>query len=310
MRERPTLIIDQDNAGRRLDAFVRQLFLDVPLGAVMKWLRKGVVRVNGKRQEPNYRLQAGDVLSLPEARGGAVQDSPKLTPQAAGLVIVFEDDDLLVLNKPAGLPSQPGSGHDDSLVARVVRYLGRENAPPGKKPGLVQRLDKDVSGLVPAGKNAPALKTLNEWVDAGTADKEYWALVDGVVPHESASIEQPLRVLEQAAKDAPKVVVDTQGLSAFTSYQVLQRFAQATLLSVRIKTGRMHQIRAHLRSVGHPIAGDPRYNAGGKTLGAPSLFLHARRLQLPHPRTGEIMMFEAELPQPLQQVLQRLKDSR
>ncbi len=288
--------------------YLRQLLPDVSLGTLMKWVRKGAVRVGGKRVQPNARLAEGDVLTLPFAPEQKAVDVD-VHVDVHDLVIVFEDQDLLVVDKPAGLASQPGSGHDDSLSERVVRYLGRENAPPGHRPGLAQRLDRDVSGLVPAGKHAPALRVLAEEAATGGLDKRYWALVFGVVQKPGA-VDLPLEVSDAPARR--RTTPSPEGKTAHTEYTPLERFKDATLLEVKLGTGRTHQIRAHLAAIGLPLLGDVRYgdtsrNAAARELGLRRLFLHAGRLTLRHPVTRDLLHLEAPLPPELAKVLERLR---
>jgi len=345
-----TVVIDEANAGRRLDVYLRLLLPDVTLGTLMKWIRKGAVRRNGKRAKPEARLAAGDELRLPEsedrpasARRGAEPrpeaDTPRQTtahsgpavrsrPAArsrvasattigAGLAIVYEDADIMVVNKPAGLAVHPGSAHEhDSLLTRILEHLDAHDAAPGHRPGLVQRLDRDVSGLLAVGKSTPILRALGAAAKDGTLEKTYVALVDGEVTSASGTIELALRVTDEPRGDRPRVLVDPRGDAAYTEYTVRERLPGATLLAVRLRTGRMHQIRAHLRALGHPILGDPRYGIAARNLalqqhtdlGRP--FLHAGELALPHPRDGRALHFVSPLPSDLARALAYVTHAR
>lgn len=311
---RRTVRIDHANAGRRLDAYLRKLLPDVSLGTVMKWIRTGVVRVNARRAKAAARLAEGDELTLPDVLTEPephAKRPPRLPPPA----IVHEDDDLLVLDKPAGLACHAGTGHTtDSLAARLTAYLDRAHAPPGHRPGLAQRLDRGVSGLVPAGKHAAALRALAGQVERNELDKVYLALVDGAPPHDRGSIDVPLRIDDEPRGDRPRAHPDRErGLPAHSEYRVIERLPDAALLEVRITTGRTHQIRAHLRAIGHPILGDPRYGLPARnqalrgTYGLARPFLHAARLTLSHPATGETLRYEAPLPADLARVLAGLR---
>jgi RluA family pseudouridine synthase len=305
------ITIDYANAGRRLDVFVRQLLPEAPLGTVMRWIRTGAVRVSGKRKKPEARLALGDVVRVPDA--GAAEPAPrrkKLPPPE----VVFEDDDLLVVNKPAGLPSHPGTKHtDDSLSARIEGYLGSAGAGPGHRPGLAQRLDAGVSGLVPAGKHAAALRVLAQAVESGSIDKVYLALVDGAVQGDHGVIDVPLRVDDEPRGDRPRTHPDLAGQPSYTEYTVRERLTDASLLAVRIKTGRTHQIRAHLLSIGHPILGDPRYGNKARnamlheTYGVDRPLLHAAELSLTHPRSGAPVIVVAPLPADFERLLPVLR---
>jgi 23S rRNA pseudouridine1911/1915/1917 synthase len=287
--------IDAANAGRRLDAFLRQLLPELPRGTLMKWIRKGVVRVNGKKGKGETRLAEGDLLGLPDvhAQPGVRRELPKP-------VVVYEDEDLLIADKPAGLASHAGTGHEeDSLEARIVAYLGAHDAAPGHRPGLAQRLDADVSGLLPVGKHAVALRALA----AADKAKTYVALVEGRMREESGTIDLALEVGDEPARDRPRTKPVAAGQRAVTHWRVVERFAAATLIEVTIETGRTHQIRAHLAAVEHPIMGDPRYGRPTRELARP--FLHAARLSLPHPRDGRTIAVESPLPEDLARLLAR-----
>ena len=307
------ITIDADNAGRRLDAFVRQLLPEVALGTLMKWLRRGTIRVNGRRAATDGRLAGGDVVSVPAgllASGPSVAGPTPAPSTLPALKILFEDADLLVVVKPAGLTAHSGSGHEhDSLMARVVAYLGAQNARPGQRPGLIQRLDRDVSGLLVVGKNATSLRSLTQAVHDDAIDKRYWALVSGVIAAKSGRINLPLRIDRDSRSDRPKTHADPGGLPASTDYEVVQRYAAATLLEVRIHTGHQHQIRAHLRAIGYPIVGDRRYGlpmSGDFRNELARPFLHAVSVAFTHPRHGDPLRFEAPLTPELQAFLRRL----
>jgi RluA family pseudouridine synthase len=300
------ITVDADNAGRRLDSLVRKLLPGTPLGTVMKWIRRGTVRVNGRRADLDLRVALGDVVSVP---AGLLTGTPAPEPprrRAVSLDVLYEDDWLLVVSKPAGLAAHAGTGHeDDSLMARVVDYLGAAQAAPGHRPGLVQRLDEGVSGVLVVGKSARALRTLTAAVEQDRLDKRYLALVVGEVER-AGSIELPLAIEDQPRRDRPRTRVDEAGLAARTDYQVRERFDGATLLELRIHTGRQHQIRAHLQAIGHPIVGDPRYGPPVPPAFARSLrrpFLHACTVTLEHPEDGRRLTFAAPLPAELAAVV-------
>jgi RluA family pseudouridine synthase len=311
-------IVDQANAGRRVDALVRKLCDEVPLGTLMKWLRKGQVRLNARRCAPAARVAAGDVVRLPAAvasLGGSDGniDAPLKRvrrPRLPPVAVAYEDEHLLVADKAAHLACHPGTGlGDDSLAARVLQHLNAHAAPVGHRPGLAQRLDRGVSGLVPIGKHAAALRQLAAHGAAHTLEKTYLALVWGNIVRDRGIIDIPLRVGDQPMGDRPRVVADASGKPAVTLYQVVRRFADSTLVALRLRTGRTHQIRAHLYALGHPLWGDPRYGDAERnvylhrTLGLNRPFLHAAELQMPHPMTQQALSFTAALPADLVRAL-------
>ena len=312
---RSDFVIEAANAGRRLETVVFDLLADVPRSRLMKWLRTGKIRLNGARTRPRAMLCAGDTVALPFDPGTsdyqprtAPSPAPKALPPPE---VLFEDEVLLLVNKPAHLAAHPGMQHlDDSLIARILGYLDAHNAPVGQRPGLCQRLDAGVSGIVPCGKNAAVLRTLSGPPHGPPLHKTYTALVSGRVAHDAGSITAPLRVTDAPMGNVPKVVVDAQlGVPAHTDYRVAQRFADATLLEVTLRTGRTHQIRAHLRHIGHGLLGDPRYGDGARngylaqSFGVHRPLLHAGRLQMQHPISGAPLSVTAPLPQDMQRLL-------
>lgn len=302
------IVIDSQNAGRRLETVVFTVLQDVPRSRLMKWLRTGKIRLNGSRTRPRALLAQGDTIAIPfdpelsayEPRERAAAPAVLLPP----LDILFEDDVLLLVNKPAHLASHPGMLHnDDSLSARVVAHLGAHDAPVGHRPGLAQRLDAGVTGIVPCGKNAAVLRVLSGPPHGPALQKTYLALVAGQVRQNQGSIMAPLLVTDQPMGNAPKVVVDeVAGQAAHTDYLVVERFADMTLLQLTLRTGRTHQIRAHLRHLGHSILGDPRYGDAAinsylaESFGVLRPMLHAHQLQMAHPVSGAALDVCAPVP--------------
>lgn len=283
------------------------------LGTLMKWMRCGRIRINGKKRPPSTRLNDGDVLLLPSAPDERSVPPPK-QPVLPALDVIFECADMLIVNKPAGLACHPGTlNQHDSLTARVVQHLGAHAAAPGKRPGLAQRLDKGVSGLVPIGKNALVLKAMGQAEAGNTLDKRYVALLDGRVTRVRGTVDLALRVDDEPMGDRPRTHPDPTGKPAVTHYEVVQRFTNATLVALRLETGRTHQIRAHMRALGHPLWGDPRYghvpinkHLHG-TYGVQRPLLHADQLFFTHPVTGAQMHLVAPYPPDLQRVVAALR---
>lgn len=297
-------------AGQRLDRLLRRLLREVPLGAIFRLLRQGAVRLDGARARPEQRLAAGMMLELrlPSAdlaRLPASLQAPmaarapsdgvdgglrrRAAARGAGVArlvptVVHRDADVLVVDKPAGLPVQPGSGSAWNLCAWLATQpFGRSTA--AFTPAPAHRLDRETSGLVAIGLSPMGLRGLAAAFRDGTAQKIYFALVAGRPPAERGSIDAPLCVQERVAVDRPKTVVDASGLPARTDYEVVRRGPHRTLLRLVLFTGRTHQIRAHLAHLGVPIVGDRRYGAGNSA-GGPRLYLHAAELSLVHPVTG------------------------
>jgi 23S rRNA pseudouridine955/2504/2580 synthase len=272
----PDFTVTTDQADRRLDRVLRGLYPDVPLGAIMKAMRKGAVRVNGAKSDGATRLDAGDVVSVPWVV--LRPDRPKTLDSArvgqakrvTALKTLLRTDDLWCLEKPAGLLSQPDSKGGDSVITRAWAELSWER--DDFRPALIGRLDRNVSGVVVIALNAPVLRLLSSLVRDGLVRKIYRAVVFGTPPPAGAI---DLRVAKDARTN--RVLAGDGGQDALTRYRVLRSGKKFSLVELDLVTGRPHQARIHLSSIGHPIAGDFKYG-GGK--GA-RIFLHACSLSLP-----------------------------
>jgi RluA family pseudouridine synthase len=313
-----SIVVTAPNAGRRVDAFLKRELADIPRGAMMKWIRTGLIRVNGKRTKGEARLAEGDEIRVPMDDPSRSDHAPtRPAPARAklpGLAIIYEDADILVVDKPAHLPAHAGTGHErDSLEARVSAYLNAEHAPVGHKPGLAQRLDSGVSGLVPIGKHAGALRVFAKAVSDDRLRKIYRAIVLGTPSKDNDDIRIPLRVDDQRMGNKPRTHPDANGQSAHSTYTVIEKLQGVTIVDVEIHTGRTHQIRAHMRAIGHPLLGDPRYGNPdkeralelGTRLGRPAL--HARRLEFAHPISNKMIVADAPLPKDLEKILAELR---
>lgn len=305
MSER-TLDIGEAEAGQRLDRLLRKLLADLPLSAIFRLLRSGRIRVDGRKAEGSLRLVAGMRVQL--RLSGA--DTAALDPQAAAPPlpaeraaslakelqprIVHRDDDLLIVDKPAGLASQPGSGRAGRNL--VDWLLAAELVPRTATfaPAPAHRLDAGTSGLVAIGLSPVGLRGLAAAFRDDAVDKVYQAIVHGVPEPPQGRIDAPLRVVLQAGPREPKVVVDPAGQPAVTDYSVVAHGAGVARLRLVLHTGRTHQLRVHLQHLGHAIVGDRRYGSL-RDLGKRFL-LHAAELTLPHPRSGERMQFTARPP--------------
>jgi 23S rRNA pseudouridine955/2504/2580 synthase len=313
-----TFTVSPDAAGQRLDKLVRKALRDVPLSHVYKMFRTRKVRVNGGRGRPEQLVQAGEVVVI---RGDEEKLLQAPAPGAAAarkgaptFRVLFEDGDLLVVDKPAGLAAHPGTGITGATLVEMARSYLRvaDDAPATEfKPSPAHRLDRDTSGIVLVAKTRKAMVALGETFTTGEGVKKtYLALAKGKLPRESGVIDLPLSEHEQTAKSKEKRGVNFQ--EALTRWKVVSSMKEASLLSVGIETGRTHQIRRHLDAIGHPVAGDRRYGdfAFNKTAkqrwGLSRMFLHAWKLEVPHPITGAPLRLEADLPPALQEVLSRL----
>ncbi len=300
-----THIVQSTEVGQRLDRYLTALVPDVSRTAIQHMITERGVLVNGRSSKAGYGLREGDTIRiyhmLPSAQTSHVK------PQNYPLEIVYEDDDLLVINKVAGMVVHPAPGHrDDTLVnALVARYPQLEEQKNDVRPGIVHRLDRDTSGLLIVAKNTRTQTALVEMMKQHTIVKRYLALVEGNISLDRGSIDAPIgrnpRNRQQMA------ITATSSREARTHFRVLERFARHTLLVLELETGRTHQIRVHLKAIGHPVVGDTVYGSG-RSKNEPALlrqFLHAYQLKFQHPTTGEVVELEAPLPEELQIVLEQ-----
>jgi 23S rRNA pseudouridine955/2504/2580 synthase len=309
--ERPAvqhLEISEDAAGQRLDNFLLARLKGVPKSHVYRLLRKGEVRVNKGRARPEYRLEAGDVVRLPPVRRPD-EAAPSPRGRAAGVhletQILHEDDRLIVLDKPTGIAVHGGSG----LSHGVIEAL-RAARPDAPYLELVHRLDRETSGCLLLAKRRSTLRALHELLRAGKMEKRYLALVKGRWELGQVRLEDRLK---KSVRGGERVVtVDDSGKAAASIFRPVEIGSAASLLEVRIMTGRTHQIRVQAAEAGHPLAGDERYgdreyNHKMKALGLERLFLHAASIGWEDPTSGEWRMYSTPLPEDLREVLSRLE---
>ncbi|HVB72702.1 MAG TPA: RluA family pseudouridine synthase [Ktedonobacteraceae bacterium] len=303
-REKRLFTIAFEDSGQRLDRYLTSILGDLSRTTVQQLITDGSALVNGKQSKPGYMLREGDEIRLSSFT--PVIDTNQAQATVMPLDIVYEDADLLVINKPAGLVVHPAPGHhDDTLVNALLAYLPTLQASTGEgqRPGIVHRLDKDTSGLIIVAKNARAQAALVEQMTQHAIVKRYLALVEGNVSLDQGSIDAPIG---RDPRHRQQMAITALGSrEARTNFRVLERYARHTLLLLQLETGRTHQIRLHLKAIGHPIVGDPVYGSGSIFKRAPlkRQFLHAHQLRFTHPTTGESIELEAPLPADLQAVL-------
>lgn len=310
------LTIDEEEAGQRLDNFLMKILKGVPQSHVQRIIRAGEVRLNKKRCSAADRLQAGDLLRVPPVRVAAKQMPSAPAAPAREFDIIYEDDAMLVVNKPCGVAVHGGSGISFGVIEQL-----RRARPQAKYLELVHRLDKDTSGLLMIAKKRSALVKLHEAIRNDRPKKVYLALGVGRLQHDRFHVKLPL-FKYTGAQGEKMVRVHADGQSAHTVFRVLQSFdgsrlhqigiSTLTLVEATLKTGRTHQIRVHLQSQNCPIAGDERYGdyAANKRLqkiGLKRMFLHAAELHLAHPLSGDMLHLYAPLPDDLQAVLDGLE---
>ncbi|WMN60222.1 23S rRNA pseudouridine(955/2504/2580) synthase RluC [Pseudoalteromonas xiamenensis] len=305
--------IDEDQAGQRIDNFLITFLKGVPKSAVYKILRKGEVRVNKKRIKPLYKLQLNDELRIPPIRVAEkeqqVPDSIHRLDKVVQLQdnILYEDNYLMVLNKPSGLAVHGGSGLSFGLI-EAIRAL----RPEERSLELVHRLDRDTSGCILISKKRSILKGLHEQLREKTMEKNYWALVKGEWSAKNKNVTEPLK--KNTLQSGERVVrVDAvEGKPSHTRFRVLERFNGATLVQASPVTGRTHQIRVHTQCKGHPIAcddkyGDVEFDGNMKATGLNRLFLHAKELRFVHPKLETTIHVEAPIDANLEMCLVNLR---
>lgn len=298
--------VDASHAGQRLDNFLIGELKGVPRTRIYRLLRKGEVRINRGRARPDYRLQSGDVVRIPPVRQAealAVHVDPERYRWLLER-IRYEDDAVLVLDKPAGLPVHAGSGVGVGVI-EAWRALRPEPIE------LVHRLDRDTSGCLLLAKSRPVLLALHRAWREGGVDKHYLALVKGEWRGGALTVDAALEKSPEAGQG--KVTASARGRAAVSHFRPRERFSDTTLVDVELVTGRMHQARVHAAGLGRPIAGDDKYGARDfnralHALGLRRLFLHAARLRFPHPATGLAHTVESPLPDDLRALLARLRD--
>ena len=287
-----------DQTGR-IDKVLTSLEPEITRSQLKNLINDGHVTVNGQAVKPKYKVQAGDKISLikPEPQ------SLKLTPENIPLDIVYEDDDVIVVNKPQGMVVHPAPGHPNHTLVNALLYHSPLSTINGTfRPGIVHRIDKDTSGLLMVAKNDLAHQSLAEQLRNKTNKREYRALVYGQIKEDEGTIDAPLG---RNPQDRKKQAVVKGGRHAVTHFKVMKRYDNFTLVKCILETGRTHQIRVHMKYIGHPLVGDPLYGPR-KVIGKDGQFLHAALLGFKHPRTGKELVFEAPLPENFQKMLDKL----
>ncbi len=294
------LKIDAVAAGLRLDKAVADL-TELSRGLANEQIKNGQILVNGLAKKAKYAVKEGDVISYevpePEVVEYVAEDLP--------LEIVYQDEDVAVVNKPQGMVVHPSAGHTSGTLVNALMYHIKDLSGINGvlRPGIVHRIDKDTSGLLMIAKNDQAHLALADELKDKKSLRKYWAIVHGNLPNDRGVIEAPIG---RSEKDRKKQAVTAKGKPALTRFQVLERFGDYTLVELQLETGRTHQIRVHMAYIGHPVAGDEVYGPR-KTLKGHGQFLHARTLGFTHPRTGEVLEFTAEAPAIFLETLEKLR---
>lgn len=284
--------------GKRIDSYLA-LELDVSRSKVQKLIREEKVTVNGKVISNNYVTKEGDVIIVNDELNYEVTVVPEDIP----LDVFYEDDDLLVINKPSGMVVHPAPGHYTKTLVNALLYRFQLSHEKSLRPGIVHRLDKDTSGLMLVAKNDKTHDILAKMIADREVKRHYLAIVDGVIKHDTGTIDAPIgRDPNNRQKMA---VTDVHGKNAITHFRVLEAFSNYSLVECILETGRTHQIRVHMAYIGHPVANDPMYGHGKAT--EFGQMLHSKSIQFLHPTTGKKMYFEAEPPKEFLDFLEILR---
>ena len=292
-----------DHTGERVDQFLARTVPDLTRSAVQRLLEEGAVTLGGEPVKKNRKTEAGEVYVVALSDPEPIEALPQNIP----LDVVYEDEDVIVVNKPVGMVVHPAAGHPDgTLVNALLYHCGNSlSGINGKlRPGIVHRIDRDTSGLIIAAKNDAAHLALATQLEDHSLYREYHAIAVGGFREDAGAVDAPLA---RHPVDRKKMAVDrVNGKNAVTHWRVLERYSGYTYLQCRLETGRTHQIRVHLASLGHPLLGDTVYGAKKPVPGLAGQCLHARKLTFTHPRSGEEMTVECPLPDWFEAVRQKL----
>ena len=294
------LVVDLNDV--RLDAYIAKLKNDISRTMIQKLIEEGNILVNGKSKKISYKVQLGDEIELNIPKAKEIELKAENIP----VEVVYEDDDIIVVNKPKGMVVHPANGNPDGTLVNAIMAMCKDSLSGigGEiRPGIVHRLDKDTSGLLIVAKNDTAHINMSNQIKNREVKKIYIALVRGVVSENEATINMPIG---RSAKDRKKMAVRKDGKEAVTHFKVLRRYRKYTLLEVKIDTGRTHQIRVHMAEIGYPVVGDEVYSNGKNEFNVHGQMLHSTSLDFVHPITGKPMHFEAPLPEYFEEVLNKL----
>ena len=297
-------VVGKEDIGVRIDVYLSNKDEDISRVTVQRLIKEEKILVNGNKTKASYKVQENDSIELQEEKPKEIS----LKPQDIPVEIIYEDKDIIVVNKPKGMVVHPANGNPDGTLVNSLMAICKDSLSGigGEiRPGIVHRLDKDTSGVIVVAKNDKAHINLSEQIKNHEVEKTYIALVKGIVKANEATIDMPIG---RSTKDRKKMAVTKTGKNAITHFKVIERYQNYTLLEVKIETGRTHQIRVHLSQIGHPIVGDTTYSNGKNEWGIKGQCLHAKSLKFKHPINGKEMFLEAEMPEYLKKVIEGLGD--
>ena len=299
--------VNEENVGKRIDSFIPMVQEDISRSMVQKLIEQKNIKVNGKETKHSYKLKLNDEIEIfvPEAK------EINLKAQDIPLNVIYEDNDIIVINKPKGMVVHPANGNPDGTLVNAVMNKCKDSLSGigGEiRPGIVHRLDKDTSGAIIVAKNDKAHIALSEQLKNHEVKKTYLALVRGIIKENEATINMPIA---RSKKDRKKMDVDKDGKEAITHFKVLGRYKNKyTLLLINLETGTTHHIRVHLSHIGYPIIGDEVYSNGKNEWNISGQCLHAWKLEFIHPITGKKISLEAEIPEYLKNIIKELEEEK
>ncbi|WP_106497689.1 RluA family pseudouridine synthase [Lentibacillus sp. Marseille-P4043] len=293
--------VKADQSKIRIDKLLAEMNPDNSRSQVQMWINQDMVTVNDKNVKANFKCQPGDIVkwAIPEAQPLSIN------PEDIPLDIVYEDHDVIVVNKPRGMVVHPSAGHSSGTLVNALIYHCRDLSGINgvERPGIVHRIDKDTSGLLVVAKNDLAHASLAEQLQDKDVERKYEAIVHGVIEHENGLIDAPIG---RDPKDRQKMGIVEEGKPAVTHFKVLKRYERFTHVECQLETGRTHQIRVHMKYIGYPLVGDPKYGPR-KTLNIDGQALHAKVLGFTHPRTNEWLHFQVDAPKVFQDMLTQIE---
>lgn len=301
-----TFKIKKEEVNIRIDSYLTKQKKELSRVAVQRLIEEQKILVNGKKTKPSYKIQENDKITVEKEKPKEIEIKAQNIP----IEIIYEDKDIIVVNKPKGMVVHPANGNWDKTLVNAIMAICKDTLSGigGEiRPGIVHRIDKDTSGILLIAKNDIAHINLSEQIKNHEVNKTYIALVRGMVRENEATIKMPIG---RSTKDRKKMAVTQNGKEAITHFKVMKRFPKhnCTLLEVKIETGRTHQIRVHLSQIGYPIIGDTTYSNGKNEWGIEGQCLHAKSLTFKHPLTGKEMALEAQLPEYFKKLLEGLGD--
>lgn len=295
-------VIKDEESGNRLDKVVSILDNEISRTAVKRLIEEGKILVNGQISKASYAVKLGDIVEIQEIE---VKEAT-LKAENIPIDVIYEDNDILVINKPKGMVVHPGNGNIEGTLANAVMGLCGDSLSGigGQvRPGIIHRLDKDTTGVIVVAKNDKAHIDISNQIKNRETSKKYVALVRGQIKEDEATINMPIG---RSNKDRKKMAVRKDGKEAITHFKVLKRYKDYTLLELKIDTGRTHQIRVHMAEIGHPVVGDYTYSNGKNPFNVEGQMLHAKKIEFTHPTTKKKVEFEAPIPKYFEEIIELL----